>query len=170
MRSPVLLAALAAAALAIPAAATAQEAPAPIAIDDPMLAPPLPASRAVASWQEALAIVRERSTDLRNAQANVDRAEAQQRTALAGLLPTITGSTTGTYNFDNDIWYRIRLRVSDAKIEAWINGEQVIDLGRAGHRFSVWYEQEAARPFGISTWDTGAALREIRVRRLSSSE
>jgi outer membrane protein TolC len=99
MRSPVLLAALAAAALAIPAAATAQEAPAPIAIDDPMLAPPLPASRAVASWQEALAIVRERSTDLRNAQANVDRAEAQQRTALAGLLPTITGSTTGTYNF-----------------------------------------------------------------------
>ena len=82
----------------------------------------------------------------------------------------VENQTTGTYNFDNDIWYRIRLRVSDAKIEAWINGEQVIDLGRAGHRFSVWYEQEAARPFGISTWDTGAALREIRVRRLSSSE
>jgi len=82
----------------------------------------------------------------------------------------VENQTTGTYNFDNDRWYRIRLRVSDAKIEAWINEEQVIDLGRAGHRFSVWYEQEPVRPFGISTWDTGAAFREIRVRRLSSSE
>ncbi|MGB9623963.1 MAG: 3-keto-disaccharide hydrolase [Phycisphaerae bacterium] len=82
----------------------------------------------------------------------------------------VENQTTGTYSFENDCWYRIRLRVSEAKIEAWINGEQVIDLERAGHRFSVWYEQEPVRPFGVSAWETGAALREIRVRRLSSSE
>jgi outer membrane protein TolC len=96
---PSILAATLAAAFACSSPVLAQDAPPRIPVDDPMLAAPLPAPRAVASWQEALGIVRERSTDLKTAQANIDRAEAQQRTALAGLLPTVTGTTTGTYNF-----------------------------------------------------------------------
>jgi hypothetical protein len=74
--------------------------------------------------------------------------------------------TTTSKAFEHGQWYRIRLRVTPPKIEAWIDSEQVIDLERADRRFSVWYEQEAVRPFGVSTWDTGAALRDIRVRRL----
>lgn len=75
--------------------------------------------------------------------------------------------TTSSKGFETGQWYRIRLRVTTAKIEVWIDGESVIDLERAGHKFSVWYEQETVRPFGVSTWDTGAALRDIRVRRLA---
>lgn len=70
----------------------------PPADSDPMLVPAAPASRTVGSWQEALRLVRERSTDLRTAQANIARAEAQWRTALAALLPQINATGTGTYN------------------------------------------------------------------------
>ncbi|WNG58322.1 TolC family protein [Archangium gephyra] len=56
-------------------------------VDDPMLTPAQPASKQVGNWEEALGLVRERSTDLRTAEANVQRAEGRWRQALATLLP-----------------------------------------------------------------------------------
>jgi outer membrane protein TolC len=56
-------------------------------VDDPMLSPVPPAPKQVATWEEALALVRERSTDLESAQAGVERAEGRWRQALAALLP-----------------------------------------------------------------------------------
>lgn len=75
--------------------------------------------------------------------------------------------TTEGMNFQAGRWYAVRLRVTPKKIEAWIDDEQQIDLERGTHRFSVWFEQEQCRPFGVSTWDTTGALRNIRLKRLS---
>ncbi len=74
--------------------------------------------------------------------------------------------TTRTMEFENNRWYTVRLRVTPAKIQAWIDEQDLIDLAREKHRFAVWWEQERVRPFGVATWDTGAALRNIRVRKL----
>lgn len=74
--------------------------------------------------------------------------------------------TTNSMSFENNRWYPIRLRVASGMIEVWIDDHQMIRLERGDHRFTVWWEQEAARPFGIATWSTGAALRDIRFRRL----
>ncbi len=52
-----------------------------------MLAPAPPAPRQVATWDEALSLVKERSTDLDSARAGVERAEGRWRQALAVLLP-----------------------------------------------------------------------------------
>ena len=71
------------------------------AADDPLLAPPPPAPRAIASWSEAIALLRERSTDLKIAYADVKRAEGDSRIALAGMLPTITGTGLFTHNILN---------------------------------------------------------------------
>jgi outer membrane protein TolC len=57
-----------------------------------------PAPQNIGSWQEALALVKSRSTDLRTAMLEIDRAEAASRIALASLLPTINGNLTGTHN------------------------------------------------------------------------
>lgn len=61
-------------------------------VDDPMLTPAPPASKQVGSWEEALGLVRERSTDLRIAEANVQRAEGRWRQALSALLPNARAS------------------------------------------------------------------------------
>lgn len=73
-------------------------------VDDKMLAPiPRPAKE-VATWEEALRYVRSRSTDLDLAVQDVVRAEAQQRVALAGALPTINATGAYTHNFlTNDV-------------------------------------------------------------------
>jgi outer membrane protein TolC len=56
-------------------------------VEDAMLSPVPPAPRQVTSWEEALALVKERSTDLESAQAGVERAEGRWRQALSVLLP-----------------------------------------------------------------------------------
>ncbi len=72
--------------------------PEPPSIDDPMLAPIARAKVEVNTWEEALQHVRALSTDLRVAADTVQRAEAQQRVALAGTLPTLSGQVAYTHN------------------------------------------------------------------------
>jgi outer membrane protein TolC len=67
------------------------------AVTDPMLAEAPRAPREVETWREALESVRQRSTDLRTAFDEVLRAQAQERIALANLLPTVTGNVTGEH-------------------------------------------------------------------------
>jgi outer membrane protein TolC len=62
-----------------------------------MLAPVPRPRRIVASWAEASAMMRERSTDLRVAFDQVLQAEALTRAALANYLPTITAEGTYTH-------------------------------------------------------------------------
>jgi len=60
--------------------------------------PVAPAPHIVASWDEALAALRSRSTDLRIALDEIERSDAQWRQALALSLPTLTGSGNLTWN------------------------------------------------------------------------
>jgi multidrug efflux system outer membrane protein len=75
--------------------------PAQFQVSDPMLEPIPPAPMQVSSWREALDMLRQRSTDLRTALAQVEVAAGLRRIALAGLLPTLTGTVATQYNVLN---------------------------------------------------------------------
>jgi outer membrane protein TolC len=72
--------------------------PPPPHVDDPMLAPVPAPKETLASWEQAIAYLRARSTDLRIALDQVLQAEAQSRIALAAYLPTITGNGVYAHN------------------------------------------------------------------------
>jgi outer membrane protein, multidrug efflux system len=72
--------------------------PPPPSVEDPMLTPVPPAKNVLASWEQAIAYLRARSTDLKMAVDQVLQAEAQTRGALAAYLPTINGSLSYTHN------------------------------------------------------------------------
>lgn len=78
--------------------------------------------------------------------------------------------TTRFLSLDDRKWHRVRIRVTDAKIQAWINDKPVVDLARRGHEFEVRVEVDLSRPLGISTWQTTGAVRHIRLRRLRPDE
>ena len=63
--------------------------------------------------------------------------------------------------FESERWYDIRVRVTSDSIRAWIDQERVVSVGRAGHTFSVRNEVKLSRPFGICSWRTTAAIRNI---------
>lgn len=73
----------------------------------------------------------------------------------------VENETTDYRDFKDNTWYRIRLRVTAGKVEVWIDDESVIDLETKGKKFSIWWEQEPMRPFGIATWYTGTAIRNV---------
>ena len=87
--------------------------------------------------------------------SNVDRYDASEN------------PTTTSYEFDEKKWYRIRIRVTDAAIEAWIDDQRVVNQPRKGHTFGIRDEVDLCRPLGICTWATKGAVRKIRLRELS---
>ncbi|HMJ92099.1 MAG TPA: DUF1080 domain-containing protein [Candidatus Acidoferrum sp.] len=74
--------------------------------------------------------------------------------------------TTSSMNFVNDKWYRVRVRVTPGRIDAWIDDEQVVKLDTKDKRFSIRLEVEASKPLGIATWNTAAALKNIQLTTL----
>jgi len=75
--------------------------------------------------------------------------------------------TTTYRNFKKDQWYRIRVRVTKAKIEAWIDKDQVVDLETEGKNLEMRIgEIESSKPLGIATWRTTGVVKEIRWRKL----
>lgn len=72
--------------------------PAPT-VTDPMLEPLPPPPRTLATWRDVLSLVRARSTDLRLAFDEVEKAEGQSRIALAGVLTQLSAIGSLTHNF-----------------------------------------------------------------------
>lgn len=77
-----------------------------------------------------------------------------------------SNETTSYVDFDRNHWYKVRLRVTEAKVQAWLDGKSIVDVKIAGRKLSIRSEVEMSRPFGISTWLTKSAIRKIEVRRL----
>lgn len=75
--------------------------------------------------------------------------------------------TTTSRDFKSDRWYRIRVRVTPKKLEAWIDDEQAVDFETEGRRLDLRFgEIKHSLPLGISAYETGAALRDLTLRLL----
>ena len=71
--------------------------------------------------------------------------------------------------FKDGQWYRVRVRVTAERIEAWLDDEQVINLPLARHKLTLFdnYPSMAAlKPLGVCSWKTKGAIRGLRLRRL----
>jgi hypothetical protein len=76
--------------------------------------------------------------------------------------------TTQFMRFERDQWYSIRVRVSETKIEAWIDQDKLVDLTIVGRKVGLRSgEIESLVPLGVGTWQTSAALRNVRIRSVA---
>jgi hypothetical protein len=65
-------------------------------------------------------------------------------------------------------WYRIRMRVTEKKLQAWIDQEKLVDVDTTEKRISLRPgDIEMSKPFGVAAWQTSSAFREIKFRRVS---
>src|SRR6266850_960410 len=85
-------------------------------------------------------------------------------------LDASENETTKFVNFEKNRWYRIRLRVTEGRIEAWIDKERLVNVETTGKKISVRPgDIEMSKPFGIAAWQTSSALREVKMRRVNSA-
>jgi hypothetical protein len=75
--------------------------------------------------------------------------------------------TTKYVTFQQGHWYRIRMRVTQDRLEAWIDQEKLVDVVTTGKKISLRPgEIEESKPFGLACWQTSAALRQLKMRRV----
>lgn len=75
--------------------------------------------------------------------------------------------TTSIRHFQDNRWHRIRVRVEESRIQAWIDEEKVVDFSTVGKTLGLRPgEIEQSVPLGISTFRTAASFRGMRVREL----
>jgi len=92
--------------------------------------------------------------------------------AVAGLscingYDAANNETGNQYRFGSGWWYAVRLRVTDTKIEAWIEDEKIIDFSIGNSVLSLRSEVESSVPFGFTTYKTTGALRNIRLHMIT---
>ncbi|MBN1482138.1 DUF1080 domain-containing protein [candidate division KSB1 bacterium] len=69
-------------------------------------------------------------------------------------------------SFQKKRWYDIRLRVAADSVKVWIDNKKVIDCYTADRDLSIRSEVLLSRPFGLASWYTKAALKDIRLKLL----
>jgi hypothetical protein len=74
--------------------------------------------------------------------------------------------TTQYEKLDHNKWYTIRVRVSDGKINCWLNDKQMVDVPLEGNRISTRIEVDPSRPLGICSYNTESGLKDIKLRRI----
>ena len=91
--------------------------------------------------------------------------------AVVGLssldgLDASENETTRYMTFDNNKWYRVRVRVEPHQIRCWINRKLVVYQDIEGRTITTRNEVNLNQPLGFATWETRAALKNIRLREL----
>ena len=122
-------------------------------VSDPLLETPPPPMHVLESWQQALQLVRDQSVSMRLARVNVQRAEAQVRSALAPALPQLLG-TAGVTKY-------------------LLKGEQPGTGATIPAQSVIWNAQLALtvpifRPFAWSNY--GSAKDAVEATKLSAKE
>lgn len=79
-------------------------------------------------------------------------------------------STTSYRKFQSGKWYKVRLRVQKDRLQAWLDEEQIVDADVADKRLSIRIEVSPSKPFGLATYMTKAAYRNIRWRELTADD
>ena len=83
-------------------------------------------------------------------------------------LDASDNSTRTLMQFEKNRWYNIRLEAAGNTITAWIDSIKVVDFPIGKSKLSIRPEVELSKPFGITSWNTSAALRNIKVTTIKN--
>lgn len=78
--------------------------------------------------------------------------------------------TTKFRAFDDNTWYKFRIRVTDEKLLVFVDDKVQVDLDLKDKKMSTRNEVDLSKPLGIATYNTKAAIRAVKTRELSADE
>jgi hypothetical protein len=75
--------------------------------------------------------------------------------------------TASDQTYAKNKWYTIRLRVTPALIEVWLDNKSVVHLELANRQISVHPAVESAAPLGLTNYQTSSQFRNITIKKLN---
>ena len=76
--------------------------------------------------------------------------------------------TTRFVSFENNKWYHVCLRVTPDRIQAWLDDEELVNIEITGRKIDIRAEVDLSQPLGIATWQTGGAVRNIKIKPIQN--
>lgn len=92
--------------------------------------------------------------------------------ALTGLsnldgLNASENATTQYHNFKDKTWYKVKVLVTEKKIQCWLDDKQIVDVDRADYKeYTTHGAVVDTAPLGIFNYATWGAYKDVRVYRL----
>lgn len=80
-------------------------------------------------------------------------------------------STASYQRYEDDKWYKVRLRVTPKNLSAWVGDKQVIDADIEGKKIGVRPGPiESYLPLSVTTFATEAEIRNVRLTPVGSQK
>ncbi len=79
-------------------------------------------------------------------------------------------STTTFYEFENERWYKFKIRVDSEMIQAWIDDKEMFRLERENREFSTRIEVYSSRPLGFCTFQSKVLVRNFQWRPIKQKD
>lgn len=79
-------------------------------------------------------------------------------------------STNTFVKYENETWYRFRIRVTGRRIRCWVDDRQVVDLDHADLTLGTRVESRACEPLGFATYRSEGWIRNVTLRPLTAAE
>ena len=77
--------------------------------------------------------------------------------------------TRSYFEFETNKWYKMALKVERGRIQGWIDGQRVVDLGFVGREISLRPgDIRLSAPLGFASYNTAGAVRAIEYRALTA--
>ncbi len=131
-------------------------------VHDPLLTPPPEAPRHIASWDDALALIKAQSPDYITAAQSVVRAEAQKRITLAAVLPVLDAQASFTHQFYTTAFSILTPPVGQPAAVAFVSPPSNL------RTFTGNFSWAVVDPRGI--YRVGTESENIKVAKLSFSD
>lgn len=74
--------------------------------------------------------------------------------------------TNRQVKFENEKWYRIRIRVEDQKITCYVNDEKVVDFDGTARELKTRVESRPSQPLGFACYNSTGEIRDVKIRSL----
>ncbi len=74
--------------------------------------------------------------------------------------------TTQYKPFENETWYKIRVRVTPTKVECLVDGSSIVDVEREDRMFGTRFEMDSSKPLGIAAYQCDSEFRNLKLRKL----
>ena len=74
--------------------------------------------------------------------------------------------TNKLVKFENDTWYKIRIRVEGEKIICHVNSDIVVDFDGTGRQLKTRVESRPSQPLGFACYDSESEIRNIQIQPL----
>ena len=72
--------------------------------------------------------------------------------------------------YQNDRWYKFRVRVTDDVIRGWVDNEEVVAVNHRDVQVKTRLETRANQPLGFATYRSRGAVRGVEIRTLTAEE